>query len=361
MFFGVLLLICGCSMISSLDDVLPDNRDKYKKSQSLPDLEIPPDLTTDVLSDPLAIPDHENADTLSEFQRIKQMRKEGVPARGVATNNVGEDWLTIKKDVVDVWTKLREFWLEKDFVLDIDDLELGVLETEFKDVVVDGSVAYRVRYKLFLEDAPRSGEQLLFLEQESQKNVSTDPEQAEWVLQTDDEGVKKLLTELDVYFHGRSVIAEESEVDLETETSLPDLTTGDSRDESLPRADILNVGEDKEYLAIPSEFSKAWRDVKKIMETTGIYIESESEEEGLYSVLYYPKFDDDKQEQGLLDTLAFWKDSENETGRQLQISLTGVGLVTEVLILDVEGNWLTDEDAVYLLGILKDEYNRSFN
>ena len=50
--------LAGCSRLTSkLDAVIPDNRTEYRKSRTLPDLEVPPDLTTDAIRDRMAIPE----------------------------------------------------------------------------------------------------------------------------------------------------------------------------------------------------------------------------------------------------------------------------------------------------------------
>lgn len=59
---GVVLLalaaLGGCKAITAkLDEVDPEKRVEYKKSSSLPPLEIPPDLTSSTVDDTLAVPD----------------------------------------------------------------------------------------------------------------------------------------------------------------------------------------------------------------------------------------------------------------------------------------------------------------
>jgi hypothetical protein len=51
------VMLGGCSkLIPKFDEVLPDKRTQYKKSKTLPDLEIPPDLSVDAIQDIMAIP-----------------------------------------------------------------------------------------------------------------------------------------------------------------------------------------------------------------------------------------------------------------------------------------------------------------
>src|SRR2546430_9764238 len=56
----------GCGM----DKVLPDKQHEYKKSQSLPDLEVPPDLSSESINDTMAVPevDANGTATFSTYQ-----------------------------------------------------------------------------------------------------------------------------------------------------------------------------------------------------------------------------------------------------------------------------------------------------
>src|ERR687892_14998 len=61
------LLLSGCSLF---DKILPDRQQEYKKSQSLPDLEVPPDLTSESINDTMAVPeiDASGTATYSTYQ-----------------------------------------------------------------------------------------------------------------------------------------------------------------------------------------------------------------------------------------------------------------------------------------------------
>ena len=59
----------GCSrIIPKLDEVVPDNRKAYQKAETLPDLEVPPDLSTDAIRDRMAIPDGGDSARYSTYQ-----------------------------------------------------------------------------------------------------------------------------------------------------------------------------------------------------------------------------------------------------------------------------------------------------
>ncbi len=59
------ILVVMMTACSTLDRVLPDTRTEYKRAESLPDLEVPPDLTADAISDRMMIPGERGRASLS--------------------------------------------------------------------------------------------------------------------------------------------------------------------------------------------------------------------------------------------------------------------------------------------------------
>jgi outer membrane protein assembly factor BamC len=343
------VLLSGCGALSGLGNSIPDNRTKYQRSQSLADLEVPPDLTSEALNDPLVIPDEENANTLSEFQRRKQMRQGGQmsDAEMAMLDNADEKWLSVQGTTFSIWPQLREFWLAKGFEIDLDDAELGVLETEFREISVDGVVTNREKFKIFSEEGGTPGNLILFLSSERQEAIILSDGNFEWIGEESNmEDVTFLISELNVHFYGESTAASSSSSG-----------SGQAVIPQAPviKAEILNAGEGKEYLTIADEFSRAWRNIEAAISESGMYIEDKDEEKGIYFVIYYAAPDEEKK--SLMDKLKFWGD-DDEDGRAFHISLTGVGDKTEVVVLDEEDQWIESEAASRILSLLQSQYNR---
>ena len=122
-----------------------------------------------------------------------------------------------------------------------------------------------------------------------------------------------------------------------------------------PKAEILDLGEGKSYLAIPQEFTRAWRDTELVLQRAGYIVQEKSQEKGMYKFLYFkPKGEEKKS---LLKKLKFWGDDDDE-GMPYQLNLTGVGAKTEIIIMDEDGEWETGEDAGIILAKLKELYNQ---
>src|SRR3990172_9279289 len=108
----LLLLTTACDFMPRMDEVIPDRRTEYKKSEALPDLEVPPDLTVNAETDPLLIP-HDEATTLSQFENQKKMRLGRAGAPGGMQGD--EQWLSVQGGNADIWPKLKEFWMAKGY------------------------------------------------------------------------------------------------------------------------------------------------------------------------------------------------------------------------------------------------------
>ena len=79
---GLILGLClsamlGCSWFPTFDDVMPDRNKEYQKSASLPDLEIPPDLSSDAISDTLSVPEVDAKGTASYSTYQERIARRG--------------------------------------------------------------------------------------------------------------------------------------------------------------------------------------------------------------------------------------------------------------------------------------------
>ena len=352
LFYLLLFCVSGCGFVPSLDTVVSDNRDKYKASKSLPDLEIPPDLTSEALEDSLAIPDEEQTNVFSEFQKRKALRQnqqaDGIQA--IDLSDLENTQFIVTGERFEIWSELRNFLLDTNFVLSIEDFELGVLETEFKNIEVAGVVEQREKINIFLDDLENTGELSLVLESEQQENISDDAGEVIW---SDSEKsaakAREWLASISAYLSANSA---------EVETVTDAVVSSEPALLDKAKAELLNTG-DKKYLLIPSGFSQAWHDIEKALQAAGFYVAEKHEDTAMYSIIYYPAHDDPEQEAGLLDKLALWKDKEESV--LLKISLTGVGETTEVTVLDEQGKWIDSEESSQMLSKLEVHYNQLFN
>lgn len=329
----MLLLLSGCSVLPDLDDVLPDKRTEYKRSESLPDLEVPPDLTAGAINESMAIPNEQQQATLSQYRREQQ----GVPAAAAPVASVDQQWVSVRASRFDVWPRLRAFFEDKGFALELDDAELGVLETAWSAAVAEAAGNARYKYKVFSEPGADPAVTLLYVSAARQLQAGSD-----WIDgQPSDQLDKKLAGELNLHLNGAQAIAAQP--------------AGAAAAAAGPRAEILNDEQGRVYLAIPEEFTGAWRHTEIALQQAGFTIDSKDAAKGMYRISYTQAAEGAEQK-GFFSKLAFWRDDAPES-RSYGISLTGIGERTELIVMNDAGDWETNEDAGRILGVIQNQYN----
>lgn len=328
--------LAGCGMFQKLG--LPDKRTAYQKSQDMAVLEVPPDLTLTRGEYQALIPGEAESTTLSEFERQRDRRlKRGNKVLGSGEFE-DEQWLALRGGVAEIWPGLREFWREQGYAADLDDAELGVLETAWKE---DGFA----RNKFRVSAEPDENGVILFLSGAREERA-----EGVWFPVARDMALeKRTLREISRHFYG------------EVEAAPSSLAATGARPAALasaPRAVIQDLGEGKSYLVLPREFSLAWRDTEALLKNAGYSIARTDPAAGVYHFLYFrPAGQAPKK--GLLARLKFWgEDEAADAGIPYQLSLTGVGDKTELIVTDGAGEWLASAEASAILETLKDGYNR---
>ena len=330
-----LLSLSACSYLGS---VIPDKSKEYKKSIALPDLEIPPDLTAEATNQAMMIPG-EKLTSLSQYKRQRSgTAGQPVLAQGLAD----EQRLSVRGSALEIWPKLRIFFADKGYTLDLDDAELGVLETNWSEPVIEGGFIYRNKFKIFSESGDVAGNTLLFVSGTRQEQLNKDGGEPEWIDQGKNIDIAELLAgELNLYLSGMAQQQQSS--------------AAASQTVSRQAAEILDAGEGKFYLSIPEEFSRAWQQIEVAIQRVGFIVDDKDRDKGLYFITYFDSVDDTKK--GWFSKMAFWRDDES-VGKVYQISLTGVGEKTEMIILNKDGDWETGNDASRIISLIHEQYNQ---
>ncbi|KKM55058.1 hypothetical protein LCGC14_1553010, partial [marine sediment metagenome] len=111
----------ACSMFSSLDEVVPDNTQKYRKAETMPPLDVPPDLSKNRIKDDIAGSKDTSA-TYSEFEEaatnplaakynIEADIKPALAGEGTSRHIVvpGEREVT--------WQRVEDFWATRNIMI----------------------------------------------------------------------------------------------------------------------------------------------------------------------------------------------------------------------------------------------------
>ena len=364
--FSLLLVAtAGCSRIMpKLDAVIPDNRTEYRKSRTMPDLEIPPDLTTDAIRDRMAIPEGGKEATFSTYQERIAKRKRQDELERTANDAIkvldDEHILAIEGVPKQIWPQLRGFMAESGYKLELDDEDLGVVETVWDE---NPETLTRDKFKIFAEAGQEAGTTLLYVSQRAEE-LKPEGDDMKWKPGTRDAVKEREFVErLQAYLVGgrekpkrpeELTVAEAYGTAAAADAGAggdSEAAAGDEAGDGDGIATIVSAGSGKVYLAIHEEFATAWRATAPALERAGYTIDQSDKSRGIF-YLRVPASEGETQKRGVLSKLKFWGgDDEHE----LQLNLTGVGTKTEAVVLDREGRWETGDIARKVLEKLEHE------
>lgn len=349
--------LAGCGkLMPKLDEIIPDRTLEYRKSESLPDLEVPPDLSIEAIQDTMAVPDIDESGTatFSSYQdrlAARARAREAGEADAAAIQALAEEQLiVVEGSGPGLWQQLRGFWAERGVELELDDAELGVLETGW---LVSEEDFTRERYKIFAEPGQQPGTTVFYLSQigEVQQPVG---ETLVWVERPRDT-VQERRTALALGDHlgAASVTGPGGAAPAPAPAPTPAVAGAPAAGSGGGAVELVSAGGGRVYLRVPADFAMAWRDTGEALGEGGFELQEADRGRGIYFVRYRPESDG---EEGLLSRLAFWR----EDAREYQLSLTGVGGQTEVVVLDEDGNWDASPGAAEILQSLRTALNRRY-
>lgn len=105
-----------------------------------------------------------------------------------------EQRLTVQGSAFDIWPELRRFWTNKGYQIDLDDAELGIMETEWQH----SSEAIRDKFRVFSEPGGDETMLVLFISSEREQQSG-----GEWIpAPRDMELEKAIVKELNMHFYG---------------------------------------------------------------------------------------------------------------------------------------------------------------
>ena len=299
----------------------------------MPDLEIPPDLTAQSINDSMSIP-NEKSLTMSSFRG-------GAAGRSGVETGATEDqeqWLAMPGTTLEIWPDLTGFFTEQGYNLELDDAELGVLVTAWSAPAEKDGFIHRDRHKIFSEPGVDESGIVLIVSTEAQQRVGASGNQ-NWIdLERDPAAERQLVTELSGYLTGTAAPDEDA--------------AGGGGTAAGERPRVLDI-DGKPYLAIPDEFTRAWRRTSVVMQQAGMTVTERDEAKGLYTISY---FDETEAGAGFFSKMQFWKDGEPI---RYQLNLTGVGDQTELVVLDENGDWDSSDNAMRIMSLIRERYNAS--
>lgn len=339
-----LCFVTSCAYMPDVGKLLPDKKTEYQKSESMPDLEIPPDLTADAINDSMNIPDEAPA-TLSRYRNPR------APARtqaAMGTTDTDEQWLSLSMPLYLAWPALLEFFETRNYPLELEDEELGVLETGWSEADEQTGLLYRYKYKIFAEQGDDPDVTTLIISQQRQTRLD---ENADWLDHDKDARMERqLVADLSLFIDAGKPAAEPAPA--------PAVASEEAAG-APPRAApgrelrVVDAGEGKMYLTIPEAFEQAWKNTGVALRNSGLQVTGGDAAKGFYQVTGGAEMREKKK--GFFSKLAFWKDGEAAQA-SYQISLTGVGNKTELIVVNEDDEWEATDEAARILTLIRDRY-----
>lgn len=318
------LTLSGCSFFSALDEIVPDNTMEYRQAETMPPLDIPPDLSAEAIQDDLLGNNGGGTATYLEYQEHASnplMEIYGIEAAEKPhLEGEGEQQrLMVSASQEKAWEQVHNFWVKNGLEVKAGDIRLGLMDVT--DPVTQGS--YRIRIER--GETPRTS--VIYIDQPHTPNPS---------LRQEDAMLRQLADYLGSLYTQKLAQAQQGNQPAASHAS---------------QISILDGGM---TLQMDQRFSHAWRQMGLVLDSNGFVVEDRNRSRGIYYIRYDDPFatqqDDDS---GWLSKLAFWKEMEEANeGRHYQIKLISDGAMTRVVILDSGGQRDESETAKRLLALL---------
>jgi outer membrane protein assembly factor BamC len=321
--------LSGCGAFDTLDQVVPDNTQKYRKAETMPPLDIPPDLSTARINDDIA--QTQSTASYAEFEEASTnplaARYNLIPDKKPALAGEGATrHLVVPGDREVTWQRIQEFWATKNTPIERMDGRIGLMDTAAD---ADG-YAYRVR--LDRGDTSLQSEVYLSAVDETKRNSQKD---------------EATLRQLAEYLGS---LYQDDKVNFKAVQPAP-------APEESARVMMMDEGEGKQALFVEQGFSTVWDRVGRVLDSKGFAVEDRDRAQGLYLVRYIDPFKElEEKESSILDSLAFWRDDVDTAPEEFYyIKLISDAANTRIIVLDAEQARSTNDTARRLLDLIQEQ------
>lgn len=359
-------LVCLMSGCSSLEE----DKINYKSaSKPLPTLEVPPDLTQIK---------RDSRYQISGATSALAMASGSIPARSstdaqTATNQAGNARIErvgnqrilkvdIKADAA--WEPLREFWKENGFTLNLDQPELGIMETDWAEnrgklpqdfirksigKIFDSlySTGERDKYRTRVERTDKGLE--ITVTHRGMMEVYTGPlnSTTTWTARPADTELEiEFLRRMMLKFGGQTVASNtaNAQTAMATSTSTAPGLASDVK--------LTKIGT-QPAIEVQDGFDRAWRRIGVAIDRTGFTVEDRDRGQGVFFVRYAPAGSPDK-EPGFFAKL-FSSEKATPTLAKYRIAVTSKGDVSTVVVQAADGLPETSNNAEKIIKLLANE------
>ena len=362
----LLLLLVATLLASACGtmDKLAPGREKvdYKKSKTIDNLEVPPDLSSDTIADAPGSLDAASA-TYSELDDVQAARERTTVMPTEASVEVRRDgdqqWLVVAGTAEQVWPRVKEFWLQEGFLISKEDPRTGILETDWAENRADipqgpirkllgktldmaYSSATRDKFRVRLEQGEDNTIEVYLTHRGVEEVVQGNVDTSNTIWQsrpTDPELEAEMLKRMMVFL---GVQEQRAQAMLAKRVDKP------------VRAELITDNSGS-VLVIKEDFSRAWRRTGVALDRVGFTVTDRDRSAGVYYVRYNDPLGEQNKGSGVLDKLAFWSSDDDESSTEYRIKLLAAGAETQVIVNNSTGERDTTSSAKRILTLLEEQ------
>ncbi len=370
-YFALLVLLAGCG---SMQDLVQGEKIQYKsEARQLPQLEVPPDLTSPSRDDRYAVPDiatHGSA-TLSTYNAerggaVRAGATEILPnVAKVRIERAGsERWLVVPEAPEKVWPVVKEFWQGLGFLIKTELPEAGVMETDWAEnrakipdnpirnllgKVID--MAYSTgemdKFRTRLERGSTPNTTEIYISHRGMVEVYTSEskDNTMWQPRPPD-------PELEAEFLRRLMVRFGVE-DARAKSELA------GADDKVERAKLVRAADGSGTLDLADSFDRAWRRVGLALDRVGFTVEDRDRSKGYYFVRYVdPQIDGRRssKDKSFLSKLAFWRSDKTPIkAEQYRVLVKQGDSISEVRVLNKDGQPDNSDTGRRILSLLHEQ------
>lgn len=324
------VILSGCGSLPALDEVIPDNTQKYRKAETMPPLDVPPDLSTQRINDDIAGSKQSSA-TYSEYEEAATnplaAKYNVTPDTKPALSGEGDErHLVVPGDRELTWQRIENFWNSRDIGIHRKDERIGLMDTnEDRD-----GYAYRIR----MERGETSKMSEVYLSGRDDNNR---------IAQKDEAMLRQLADYLGVLYQ-----QDVARIEAQQEVVAPEDTV---------KAILMDEAGGHQALLVEQEFATVWRRVGRVLDSKGFAVEDRDRARGFYLVRYLDPFNEiEPEDEGIFDKIAFWRDEVEKAPEEFYyIKLVSDADTTRIMVLDADETRISTDTARRLLGLIQEQ------
>lgn len=349
-FATILLCLLAALAVGACQTIAEKRKIDYKATRTLPPLDVPPDL---------AVPEGGKAAT--EAAPGTATYSGFAAEKGASTKvSVGGDvlpdidgirlqrdgqirWLAVKLPADQLWPKVREFVLNNGLIIDKENPQTGVIETDWaenrakvgtaaqkllaKSLGSLYSTGMRDKYRIRLEKGAVPGTTEIYLSHRGMEEIivtresGSDIGETRWGPRPSDPGLEAEMLRLLMVSLGVK------------EDKAKSLVASAAAAPPAERAKLAREGE-ATSLSLPEDFERAWRRVGLALDRTSFTVEDRDRSKGVYYVRYIDP-DKPQKKKGFFRRMFSGKDKEPTN--EYQILVKGDATASRVDVLNKDG------------------------